>query len=320
MYPAPAESPTKSAINLAMLAILIVILAFVATWTGVIRCSVIPGGCNIWWSVFRSANGGKPLVLIVHGETDDPGLGNPEFLKKSMADPNLLAVRADDVKVERVTKDFLKDYDLVIVTKAKIMPTEKMQAFIDYVAEGGRLVWTGDAGTMLDPSESPGAALLMKSERPGEKDENVVIGPWARKDGDYLVALDDFISAEYVDNYCNVKTCKDVNYSLGYLEALPGRKHPLVEGIRDDLEFYGDFAIVEPRAGNNSKRILTLKYGSELITKDKRKLGKEFPIIITSGVGGKVVYYATPLEYFFAPGRPKKYYQFIEDMYKALLY
>ena len=44
-----------------------------------------------------------------------------------------------------------------------------------------------------------------------------------------------------------------------------------------------------------------------------------FPMIMTSGVGGKVVYYAAPLESFFAPDRPKKYYLFLENMYTGLL-
>ncbi len=322
MYPPPAypaPSNTNSAINVVLLIVLIAALWFVATWTGVLRCSVVPGGCQIYWSLFRSANGGKPTILIVHGETDDPGLGDPDLLKKTLADPTSLAVRADQVKVERVTKDFLKDYDLVIVTKAKIMPTKKLKEFVDFAAEGGRLVWTGDAGTQLGADESSNDALLMKSQRPGEKDENVVIGPWARKDGDYIVPLDDFLSAEYVSNYCVVNTCRDHTHSLGYLEALPGRKPPLVDGLRDNLDFYGDFALVEQREGNNAKRILTLQYGSELLGLDNHKYGREFPMIITSGVGGKVVYYAAPLESYFAPDHPKKYYTLLEDMYKGML-
>src|SRR3989338_9172776 len=291
MYPVP-ENPAKSALKVTMLVALIAVLWFVGVWTGAIRCSLLPGGCPVYWGLLRSGTGGKPEILIVHGEEDDPGLGDPKLLEKALSDPNILAVHPDAVKVERVTKDFLKGYDLVIVTKAKVIPTKKVKEFIDFAAEGGRLVWTGDAGTALGGDESPGEALLLKSQRPGEEDVNEVIGPWARRDGEYMVPLDEFIAAEFLGTYCELKNCRDANQLMGLLEALPGRKHPLVEGIRDDLEFYGDFALVNQREGNNAKRVLTLKYGSELVTKDKRKLGKEFPVIISSGLGtGKVVYY-----------------------------
>ncbi len=320
---------------------LIVVLLFLLTWTGVIKCRVVPGWCDVYWSVTK---GGQPRILIVTGNN---GMGDPDLLKSALADPNYVHVQAQIQNIDLINLGNLKNYDLIIVEKARKISTGKLKVFMDYVNQGGRLVWTGDAGTELAEGDR-----LLYADEVTEGEKHTAFGPWARRSGDDQVRFDEFLSVQYVTNFCMVKRCTGIPWQ-GILVTDPGREHPLVYGIRQGLSLRGDFAIVKEVGDAVSTRVLSLDWGSNLIgtsgtdytkaisdydanknyaienyptgstDKDKyaptRDYGTTFPIIVTSGYGERVAYYAVPPEQFVNPELKDKYFTIIENLYYGML-
>lgn len=336
----PPHSLSSDIYHIAILAVLLLALGWIVMW--VFGCSIIPvpGACGIYWGITRWDSGGNPKVLIVHG---DDGLGNPELLAEIMQNRELLGIRTETAHLDRISLGNLQKYDLIIVEHARAMSTKKMKALVDYAVGGGRLVWTGDAGTVLTQDdnylyyheraeleicEDIDADWLWETRGLRISDVNCVhrwdveeINPWARRyegDTNMSINLDKLLSVTYTANYCQVKGCGGEIPRIGTLSTELERTHPLVYGLRADLQMYGDFAIVEEGAGM-STRILTVDYGSDLITKDNENLGNDFPVIVTSGVGEKVAYYAIPPEQFARPELEYKYYSLIENMYRGML-
>jgi hypothetical protein len=108
----------------------------------------IPGWCDAYYLVVR---GGAPRVMIVYGPD---GMGDPELLRAELANPQHAGVQAALERLDSVNLDNIKRYDLVIVEHARQISTGKLRMFMEYVNAGGRLVWTGDAGTVLAPGDS----------------------------------------------------------------------------------------------------------------------------------------------------------------------
>lgn len=297
----------KDATHILILVVMLAVLLFLLTWTNVTSCRVIPGWCDIYWSVVR---GGQPRILIVYG---NEGMGNPDLLKAALADPNYVHVQAQMQNIDLISYGNLKNYDLVIVEKAKKISTAKLKSFIDYVNQGGRLVWTGDAGTEL----AEGDVQLFADERTdGAKHE--LLNPWARKDGDKQISFDELLSVKFVTNFCSIKACSGIPWQ-GILVTDPERNHPLVYSLRQGLSLRGDFAIVNEKEDSVSTRVLSLDWQSHLIGTDKKDYGNTFPIIVTSGFGERVAYYAVPPEQFIDPALKEKYYSIIENMYYGML-
>ena len=104
---------------------------------------------------------------------------------------------------------------------------------MEYVDGGGKLVWTGDAGTQLTEDDN---ALYDDEKTQGKPHK--LLGPWARKDGDQIVDFGEFLSAKYERNYCDIMRCLgDTKTLAGTLVPL-SRDHPLVFGLRTDLPLY----------------------------------------------------------------------------------
>lgn len=235
--------------HIAILLVLLFGLWLAASWY--FGCGVlpIPGACDTFWGITRFSTGGKANVLIVYG---DGGLGDHELLEKTLSSSASFIAPAKSLHLSQVTTGNLKNYDVVIVEEARQIASEDLRMFIDYVNAGGRLVWTGDAGTVTEK----GDRLLYEYERPNGTDENRVTSPWARKTGNKVLAFDDFLSVSFVGNFCELKNCSSVPF-IGILEA-PSREHDLVKAIRPDLRMYGDFSIVEIRPNSYSTTVLTV--------------------------------------------------------------
>ncbi|MBN1941433.1 MAG: hypothetical protein JW772_04600 [Candidatus Diapherotrites archaeon] len=332
--PMDINAISRLAFRVIGLIVLVVVLLGVLTYTGVVKPRIIPGWCEVYWGTMGYATGG-PKVLIVYG---NDGLGNPVgacnepgmlqcSLKDILANPEIIGVKADTMRLESVNLGNLRNYHLVIVEHAKTMETKQMRAFIDYYNQGGRLVWTGDAGTELGPDDE----YLYGSERT-EGDSNSIIGPWARKDGDIMVSLDLLLSVEYQQNYCETKTCPEEQpIYVGKIMPEPSKTHFLVRGMSSALPLYvfkdQDFSIVETLAGGITTEAMTLDYQSNLISPSGKDFGSRFPMIVTSGIGDRVVYYAMPLEYYANPklynymgeGKPGPYFLPIENMYYGMM-
>jgi len=301
---------TKDLFHLVVLVGLVLGLLYLLTWTGVLRCAAVPGWCDAYWLITR---GGPPRVLIIDG---GQGMGDPDLLRQALGDPQHAGVQAAMSRLDLVNLGNIKRYDLVIVERSRTMSTGKLKMFMEYVNSGGRLVWTGDAGTQI----APGDALLLESEDPDLNSTNPVpINPWRRKEYDRIVAFDQFLSVGYVARFCEVKACSQTRPWQGILRLDQERDHPLVYGLREGLVLRGDYAIVRPIDDVPSTRVLTLDWEGNLITQDNRNLGNSFPMIQTGGVGDRVVYYAVPPEQFVAPDLPEKYWTIVEQMYFGMI-
>ncbi len=309
----------NDAFHVIALFFLVAVVLGLLTWSGTIKCSAIPGWCSVYYTIT-----GEPNILIVYG---DSGLGDPIALQKAIQHPDYLGKRAEMVHLKNISPGFLKNYKLVIVTKAKKMSTEQMNLFIEYASQGGKLVWTGDAGT--EPYKDD--LLLLESDRnPGQED--IVIGPWARKlikdDGNYAVSLDMLLSVEFIGNYCDIKECENDLPFIGYLRKSPGDTHDLIKGLDPNFEMRGDFTLVKKRLDKVNNEVLTVDALSSIIdSKGEVKpkgtnYGDTFTVIMVSspsGLGESVVYYAIPPETFLKEGQPKQTQLFIENMYYSLI-
>lgn len=341
-----ARKISKDLMHIGILLVLLGILLGLLTWTGVMQCNTVPGWCNVYWGIL-----GKPKVLIVYG---DSGLGNPIggcddkgcSLQEMLANPKLLGVHAQTLHIDRVNTGNLTPYHLVIVERAKKIPTKTLRAFIDYYNAGGRIVWTGDAGTELGESYVDGKPVkdeylymgdrsdLNKHGDLKQEDANIVIGPWARKDGDLMVSFDQLLSLNYAGTFCELNTCLEERpIHVGNLEPEPSRDHPLIRGMAVELQLWvfkgQDFAIVQTIPGGITTEVLTLDMGSNLTVNDptnskKTDYGRTNPMIVTSGVGGRVIYYSMPPELYANPrlddfGK-SLYYLPLENMYYGALF
>ena len=104
---------TKDLVHIGVLIALVAIVVFLLTWTGVMKCSVIPGWCNSYYFLVR---GGTPRILIVSGET---GMGDPDLLAQTLGNPTYAGIRATQGNIELVSLGNLKQYDLVIIVEAQ---------------------------------------------------------------------------------------------------------------------------------------------------------------------------------------------------------
>lgn len=302
----------KEGKNVAILIVLIFVLLFMVTFTGIMRCSDLPvmgeAWCNVYWGIKTFATG-APKVLIVYGES---GLGNPVgvgngSLEELLADPAILGVYADTLPIDSVNFGNLKGYDIIIVDRAKEIETRQLRAFIDYAMQptGGILVWTGDAGTKLGREDH----YLYTQDIDPETDVNRIIGPWARKDGDMMVSFDELLGVRTVDTnkatFCELVQCPTSNpFLAGNLITEPSGNHRLIKGLSRILPLFvfngEDFGVVETISGSNTTEVLSLDFGAE-IDAVGRDLNRSVPMIVTSGVGERVVYYALPPEYYANP-------------------
>ncbi|MFH1752092.1 MAG: hypothetical protein ABH821_04110 [archaeon] len=300
--------PMNEIKHLIVLTVLVVGLLFMVTFVGVLRCSQIPGWCDVYYLVM-----GKPDVLIVAGASTGnvsvDGLGNPELLQQLLMER--INVRARTMSLDLVSASNLRDFDVVIVERAKKMSTNQLKAFVDYSLTG-RLVWVADAGTVLAKGDEP----LYYDERDNSLGHSL-IGPWARKDEGKQVNFDKIVGVNYIANYCNLVECDSENPYSGNL--LTYSEHPLVSGLRQNLKMTSDFAIVKENS-TQSRRIMTVNHFTVIDIPDQNISESVFPLIITAGtLNERVVYYAFPPENLAEPEDEEKYYNLVENMYYGMI-
>ena len=329
-----SELITKNIGHLIGLLVLLFILLGLLTFTGTMKCNQFPliGGawCEVYWGIKAFATG-NPTVLIVYG---DSGLGNPigfgnGSLESLLSDPNILGIQSDKLHIDNVSFGAIKNYDIVIVDRAKQIETKQLRAFIEYAMQptGGTLVWTGDAGTELGPDDH----YLYTEDKDPEVDVNKIIGPWARQDGPYQISFDEMLGVRPVDNekvtFCQLGMCKQTQETrVGNIGTEPSGNHPLIRGISKSLPLYvfngEDLAIVETISGTNTTEAMSLEFGSEL-GMGGYDLNKSVPLIVTSGLGERVIYYAMPPEYFANPklleAGKQPYILPIENLYYGII-
>ncbi len=319
----PAPEKKNIIVNVATLLVLLLIVLAALVHFNIVSCGKIhPTVCDVYYTL---VSGGKPAVLIVHGEK---GMGNPELLYSVLRGPRFSA-RVNTIELDRASLPELREHQLVIVESAKTMCTEDIKMFLDYVNTGGKLIWVGDAGTEKCENDS----YLLDSER-NEGGKETIISPWARKEEDKQVSMDIALGLDYKANYCELVACKLPDYS-GNFEFVDSKER-LVYGLTEGLPFYSDFSIVEANSGGFQENIAFMNYGTNLLATPEKpwlageriNFGKEFPVIVQSGAGTRVAYYAFPPEYYVSDEMPIDektgeriaYWAMLENMYYGMLY
>lgn len=298
----PRPMPNPDVKHFVVLIVLVLALMFVLTWSGVIRCSQIPYWCDAYELVM-----GKPRVAIIYG---DDGLGNPDRLEALFNDPAQFTALPEKLYYKNINSEILKRYNLIIVTKLKTIDTKYLLLLKEYVDQGGRLVWTGDAGTGLTEADKAlngkYTAAVESTRKQAEKLGQTVLpapelNPWRRvieessQDGQpYYPVLnfEEMLKVRYIGVYCELVECKnEQNPLIGKLITI-NDEHRFVEGISRDLNFYGNFVLTEynPSGGNMISKI-DLLTGTTI---DERNY-EDLPFIVSSHTD-RVVYYAIPLE------------------------
>ncbi len=292
------------------LVLLIVVVLFVATWGGLVKCNSVPYFCEVYDYIL-----GSPRVAIVYG---DSGLGDPEKLREVLLSPDMINAKAVDlVHIDRVSLGNLKTYKLVIVEKARVLSYDQLEMFKTYAETGGRLVWVGDAGVET-----------IKEEQKNYSDVNelksVATNPWVRvkeTDIDFKVLyFDEFLGLKYINNYCAEVTCNENLFTVGALKTEPTGNHTLIYGLSPTLGLKiskeRDFAVVKQFPNSsNSNVVLTLDFGGNIAGKTEN-IGKTVPLIVASGLGERVAYYAYPIEYYVTDNN---YYYIAKRMYYGIL-
>ena len=294
-------------------------------FTGILGCNVIPGGCEVYYTVLK---GGQPEILIAYGEG---GLGNHVELEKVFNDRDILNAKVRSMEISKLSYGNITDYDLIIVEEAKQICSTQLRLFEYYVNTGGRLVWTGDAGTELCSGNVEGEryaeydSLLLESQTDDGGLEKP-IGPWARNDNGKQFRFDEILGVNYKGNYCEFGNCESDELK-GWIE-ITNDEHKLTYGLSPTIPFKGEFAVVKLKSTSNTRMVATLDHGSNLIGEaegkpwleegTKHNFGKLLPFIVSSQVGERVAYYASPLEEFVKG--EEKYKAIIEQMYYGMLY
>ena len=293
----------KDAYHIALALGMVLLILGLTTWSGIISCRDIPGWCDVYYGIK-----GAPRTLIVYG---DAGLGDPAALATALRNPqHVAATNISQQDIDFISAGNLKQFDLVIVTRARRMSTDTLRAFMEYADAGGRLVWTGDAGTEIGEKDQ-----YLYTDDIDANTGHELISPWARKDAENneQVRFDQYISTSYIGTWCVLReTSCNPEQQIGTLVPESGADHKLIFGIKQDLRLYGDFALVED-IGIGSTRVLSVDTETIVRDEENNDLGRVFPIIVTSGIGERVVYYAIHPEYFIR--EPAHYWLFLENLY-----
>jgi len=323
------KSEGSSAPKFAILLILLAAASFLLVFFNIVSCGFYsPLGCEIYYSLIA---GGKPKVLIVHGED---GLGDPQYLYEVLRSPRIGArVSIKDIGIVSVPD--LINYQLVIVERARTMSSAQLRMIQDYVNRGGRLVWIGDAGSQAPPEQADSNYFLVKGERKAGAGAEFS-GPWARKSAGKQLSFDHLLGVQYRANYCELAGCK-AGELAGVLDIVK-QDSRIVNGISQSLPVFGDFSIVEIDEDAYQTALAYTDYGTNLLAtapsnyfwlrQGNLNFGREFPAIVSSGLGGRVVYYSFPPEFFVsdkmpvdkATGQRMEYWAMIENLYYGMLY
>lgn len=323
------------------LGILAFLLLTILTWTNIIKCNQLGNGwCNVYWGLM-----GPPKILIAHGYD---GLGNAQKLQDVFANRDILGVRTTLKDLKFLAPGTLAKYDLVIVTQAKTMTAEEVAMFYDYAQNGGKLIWTGDAGTgitnneqtpqtmydleykniTIDNAITPEEEQILRNLANNvgvnidDKTLTVTAGtintPWTRitKDGKVLKFGNEILSAEYRDNYCLKANCTTATRDyIGNLNH--NEDSPISFKLSPSLPLNGDFSLVDVVYNTTTKIDLMLDTRAVIISKNgQTDYGKtNYPIIIISGLGEKVIYSGVPLENFVDLETPIIYQQINTGMF-----
>lgn len=302
------QSEYKWLVRIIFLLIIILIALFVFIWTGTIRCRSIPGGCNIYWGIMTIVTGKQqPSVLILYDPTDKIGLGNPELLKDLLSDRKGIAIHPTLADIRFLNSEQLKNVSLVVVEKARKISTLQLMTMRNYISQGGRVVWIGDAG--IEPN-------LDKGDRYYVGQENEKQNGWVRlTDANLIIFFNRTLGVNFVANFCDIRDCKIGDKFTGKLVP-SSDKNPLVYGLKPNLQIYDNYSIITQLEPNPVP--LKIDFGANLRDANNTVYGDIFDAIVTSN-SNRVAYYAIPPEYLAEETDKEKYFSIIYNMFDGMV-
>ena len=286
-----------------LLAVILIAALFMFTWSGSIRCGKIQGWCKVYWGVQTIISGKQqPSILILSNPAEGTGMGNPERLRELLANKEIAGYHANLGNINYFSSDQLSGVSLVIVDHARQISTNTIITLMNYVTQGGRLIWIGDSGLDKAPEDK-------YFENPITRKYN----GWQRVDDqNNWIRFDTYLGVKYVSNFCDLKTCSS-DIRTGKLVA--SSDNPLTRGLKQNLLIYDDYTIVKLIEPNPTP--LKVDFGSNLIDNDSKNYGDIFPLIVTSH-SNKVAYYAIPPEMLAEEDDAEKYYLIIENLVSGM--
>lgn len=302
------QSEYKWLVRIVFLLVIILVALFVFIWTGTIRCRSVPGGCNIYWGIMTIITGKQqPSVLILYDPTDNKGLGNPELLKDLLTDRKGVAIHPSLSDIRYLNSDQLKSVSLVVVERARKISTLQLMTIRNYIAQGGRLVWIGDAG--VEEYSEKGDMLYVGVEN--EKKNG-----WVRlTDSNVIIFFNRTLGVNFVANFCDIRDCDVGDKYTGKLVPSSDTA-PLVYGLKSNLPIYDNYAIVTLLEPNPVP--LKIDFGANLRDANNTGYGDIFEAIVTSN-SNRVAYYAIPPEYLAEEKDKDKYYSVIYNMFDGMV-
>lgn len=293
--------------RIVFLVVILLITLYVLIWSGTIRCRVIPGGCSIYWGIQTLVTGkNQPSILILYDPSDNNAMGNPELLKSILSDRKIIGATVNMGNINYLSPDQLENTSLVIVDKARRISTLQLLTFIDYVGQGGRLVWIGDAGIEKARDDK---------YFDGNKDFYPYNNGWVRvTENNTLLKFNEFIGVNHITNFCDIKNCGPT-VMTGKL--IPQGKNPLVFGLSPNLQIYDNYSIVRI-IDQKSPVPLKIDYSTNLFDDNQNNYGSVFPGIVTTN-SNRVAYYALPPEYLVEENDKEKYISVISNMFDGMV-
>ncbi|MFA4946230.1 MAG: hypothetical protein WC607_01670 [Candidatus Micrarchaeia archaeon] len=260
--------------------LLLVVLLVVLTRFGWVHCSQVPGNwCEIYCDqILRSHS----RVILLSG---DEGLGDPRALENEIRRVRPYTY-LEPFDAEYLTAGMLENADLVILERMRTVSFTQALAIRDYVQKGGAMIWIGDAATdyYVDDYELAKARAM---------DDEAV---YAAEAGGYNIS-----DANYYEHaLLNASGQRGFYFLSGVLASdftavnstdggaglkIVNRNHLIAKGLSPEFGILAsEYAVVAPTA--QSANIIAM------VTAD----GKDYPGIIETRYGGKVIFVAFPLE------------------------
>lgn len=253
--------------NLIVLILLILVLLFVVTKFKWVHCSQIPQWCPIYCSIV-----GKSQVAVIHGASNDDGIGNAKLLRD-----DLLAYRqftyAADFQSNQISQGLLDDYELVVLTNMKNISLRQAVALRDYIKRGGSVIIEGDSATRyVFTQEDESFALAENLSRPFFYE-------------DFKAALNTSQGFGLLGDALGVKYLKTLPAAGGMRFYAVKISHLALSGVKNF-----DLPVVPLAQVTENPTILTKV--AEIQTAD----GKTYPAMLERKTAGRMMFIAVPLE------------------------
>ena len=263
--------------HIIVLVLLVLLLLVVVTKFKWAHCTVVPGWCDVYCSMF-----GHSKVALISGAG---AIGSSSALLPLIQRSHPITL-VEPFPLDEMSAGLLEPYELVILEGPKNFTLKQRVALMDYLDRGGSLLLVGDAATQQYVSdEDLELALLMNATRPGYYEQVLKELNTTPKGFGELGRY--YLAAEYV----RTEPAQPVALKI------IARDSPLVKGLKPDFALGNvsgvsklvPFAVVSENPASVTK-VAVLTVG-----------GKEYPAILERKYVGRLIYFAFPPEQSGSP-------------------